>query len=31
LHPIQFGQSLQNRQRRVVAPTKHYKVQGNAL
>lgn len=30
LHPLQFGQSLENRKRRVVEPAKHYKVKGNA-
>lgn len=30
LHPVQFGQSWQNRQRRVVTPAKHYKQGGNA-
>ena len=24
LHPVQFGQGLANRQRRVTQPTKHY-------
>ena len=24
LHPVQFGQGLENRERRVVAPTTHY-------
>lgn len=31
LHPVQFGQSLENRMRRVVTPAKHYKKKGNAL
>jgi hypothetical protein len=29
LHPLQFGQSLQNRVRKELTPAKHYKQQGN--
>lgn len=30
LHPLQFGQGLENRKRRVTVVQTHYKVKGNA-
>lgn len=30
LHPVQFGQGLANRKRRITAPAQHYKQGGNA-